>query len=114
MKKTMLTLAALALTAPAFADDEAAAPNDTIAYMVANGATVLAQGQEYVMTYKDDGSFADDSGMLAGTWKASGNQHCITIPGMFEDMCSEYPEGKVSGDAFDIETDMGPLTVTLK
>lgn len=113
MKKIVLSVAALALVAPAFADDDAA-PNDTIAYMVAHGATVLAQGQEYVMTYKDDGSFSDESGMLVGTWKASGNSHCITVDGLFEDMCSEYPAGKTSGDAFDIDTEMGPITVTLK
>ena len=113
MKKFAMAIAALALVAPAFADDEAAATNDTITHMIASGATVLAQGQEFVMTYGADGSFADESGMLAGTWKASGNQHCITVPGMFEDMCSEYPEGKTTGDAFDIDTDMGPITVTL-
>lgn len=113
MKTTVFAMAALALTAPAFADDDAA-PNDTISHMVANGALVLAQGQEYAITYDADGSFSDESGMVAGTWKASGNQHCLTIPGMVDNMCSDYPEGKTAGDAFDIQTEMGPMTVTLK
>ncbi len=113
MKKFAVSIVALALVAPAFADDDTAAPNDTIAHMVANGAVVTAQGADYAMTYAEDGSFKDDSGMLAGTWKASGDQHCITVPGMFEDMCSAYPAGKTSGDTFEIETDMGPLQVKL-
>ena len=112
MKKLALTVAALALATPAFADDAAEA-NDTITHMIANGAVVLAQGAEYVLTFEEDGSFGDDAGMVAGTWKASGNQHCLSIPGMVEDMCSEYPAGKTAGDSFDIETDMGPMTVTL-
>lgn len=112
MKKLALTIAVLALATPAFADDAAEA-NDTITHMIANGAVVSAQGAEYVLSFEADGSFADDAGMVAGTWKATGNQHCLSIPGMIDDMCSEYPDGKTAGDTFDIETEMGPMTVTL-
>lgn len=113
MKKFALSLATLALVAPAFADD-GAAPNDTITYMVANGVQVAGQGGDYVISFGEDGTFADESGTLSGTWKASGDEHCLSVPGLFEDMCSDYPAGKTGGDTFDIQTDMGPMTVTLK
>jgi hypothetical protein len=123
MRLTTLTLAALFLTAPvlapamapAMAQEATLAPaSDTVQAVTANGITMDVQGQTFNIDYAEDGTFVGGDGMFEGTWKADGSKLCITIPGMVENQCTAYPDGKKPGDSFDIESEMGPLTVKIR
>lgn len=110
-----LLLASALLAAPALAQDAAPAPaSDTIQAVTTHGITMEVQGQAFNIDYAADGTFVGGDGMFAGTWKADGPKLCITIPGMVENQCTAYPEGKKAGDSFDIESEMGPMTVKIR
>ena len=114
MKLAPIMLAAAMLAAPAFAQ-EAAAPSDTVAAVVAKGVSMDVGGNVGDIEYKADGTFSGFDGMFSGTYKTNGNKLCITVEafGMI-DQCSEYPDGKKSGDTFELPSEMGPLKVTIR
>lgn len=115
MKLITIALAALLAAAPALAQEvTAAAPSDTIQAVTTHGVTMEVQGQAFNIDYAEDGTFVGGDGMFAGTWKADGPKLCITIPGMVENQCTAYPEGKKAGDSFDIESEMGPLLIKIR
>jgi hypothetical protein len=70
-------------------------------------------GMPVDLSFKPDGSFSGMGGQLAGTWKADGSKLCLTIPGMIENQCTAYPDGKKAGDKFEITSDQGAMTVTI-
>lgn len=109
MRKTFVTVAAMFVAGAAFAQ----ASDTTLANVVAKGAIFNVQGMEIEMTFKPDGSF-DGGGLFAGKYKVDGKKLCLEIPDFGVTTCSEYPDGKKSGDAFQIQTDMGPLDVKIK
>jgi heat shock protein HslJ len=113
MRLTTIVLAAALIAAPAFAQ-EAAPPSDTIKEVTAKGVIFDVMGMEIDLEFKADGNFTGMAGQLAGTWKADGKKLCLTIPGMIENQCTEYPDGKKSGDSFEIVTDMGALNVKIR
>jgi len=111
--KALFIGAALAafIAAPAFAADS------TQEAMVKNGATLEVQGMALDIDYKpgatiNEGTFTIASVGFDGTYKIEGKKMCLGIMGT--DSCSDYPEGKGPGDSFDIETDMGPIHVTIR
>lgn len=115
MKKLTITLVAALLAAPAFAQEATPAPaSDTVKEVTTNGVTMEVQGQAFNIDYAEDGTFVGGDGMFGGTWKADGPKLCITIPGMVENQCTAYPDGKKAGDSFDIESDMGPMTIKIR
>lgn len=114
MKLTTLTLAAALLAAPAFAQD-AAPPSDTIKAVVEKGVSMDVMGNVGDIEYKPDGTFSGFEGMFAGTYKADGNKLCITVEAFqLVNECTAYPDGKKSGDTFEIPSDMGPMKVTIR
>jgi hypothetical protein len=117
MKLTIFAAAAAALiTLPAFAQ-EAPAPapaSDTIKEVTTKGVIFDVMGMEIDMDFKADGTFSGMAGAFAGTWKADGKKLCLTIPGMIENQCTEYPDGKKSGDSFEITGDQGPMNVKIR
>ena len=65
--------------------------------------------------YKADGTFSGFDGMFAGTYKTDGNKLCITVEAFGStNQCQEYPDGKKSGDTFELTSDMGPMKVTIR
>jgi hypothetical protein len=103
-KGLALAVAALSLiAAPAFAN--------TLDEIIAHGDTVDVGGMSYELTYKADGTFT--AGDFAGTYKVDGNKLCLTIPGVLDNQCTVYPDGKKSGDKFTIPGDQGESTVTI-
>lgn len=106
MKRLMIAAALIFAAAPAFAD--------TLKEVTTKGVTVSVQGTAMDINFTPDGNFASADGTIAGTWKADGPKLCLTIPGMVENQCTEYPANKKSGDSFDIVSDMGPMTVTIR
>jgi|SRR6185295_4012926 len=112
MKRILPALGlALALAAPALA--QAVAPTDTIKLIVEKGNKLSVMDMEFDFTYKADGTYADVSGM-GGKYRVDGNKLCLTPDALGQELCSEYPDGKKSGDKFDVQSDFGPLTITIK
>ena len=114
MRSTIFAAAAIALAAPAFAQD-AAPPSDTVKAVVEKGVMMEVSGNAGTIEYKTDGTFSGFDGMFAGTYKTNGNKLCITVEAFdIDNQCTEYPDGKKSGDSFEIASDMGPLKVTIQ
>jgi opacity protein-like surface antigen len=111
--KFVIAAAALFVAAPAFAQ---AADNvsDTLKEVTSKGVTMNVMGTEGAIDYAADGTFSGFDGQIGGTWKAEGTKLCLTIPGMIENQCTEYPEGKKSGDKFEIASEMGPMEITIR
>jgi polyisoprenoid-binding protein YceI len=113
MKLTTIALAAALLAAPALAQT-AAPPSDTIKAVIEKGVTIEVGGMSGTIDYKPDGTFSGFDGQFEGTYKADGKKLCITVPGMIDNQCQEYPDGKKSGDTFELTSDMGPLKTTIR
>ena len=114
--KLVLLAAAAALAVPAIAiAQEATAPSDTVKAVVEKGVTMEVAGNVGDIEYKPDGSFSGFDGMFAGTYKTNGNKLCITVEAFgLVDQCQEYPDGKKSGDSFELTSDMGAMKVTIR
>ena len=114
MRLTIFAAAAIALAAPALAQD-AAPPSDTVKTVVEKGVSMEVMGQAGTIDYKADGTFSGFDGQFAGTYKTNGNKLCISVEAFgIDNQCTEYPDGKKSGDTFEIPSDMGPLKVTIR
>jgi hypothetical protein len=113
MRLLALALAAGLLAAPVLAQTAAPA-SDTIKAVTAKGVTMSVQGMDFDIDFTPDGNFTGAGGQFAGTWKADGKKLCLTIPGMIDNQCTEYPDGKKSGDSFDITNDQGSITVKIR
>ncbi len=111
MRLLALAFAAGMLAAPAFA---AAPPSDTLKAVIEKGVTLSVQGMDFDIDYKPDGTFVGGGGQFEGTYTVDGPKLCITIPGMVENQCTDYPDGKKSGDSFELANDQGSLTVTIR
>ena len=109
MKSLKLVIAAAVITcaAPAYADD-----SDTIKAIIEKGSTLSVMDMEFVLTYKPDGTYTDNQGS-GGKYRADGNKLCLTPDAVGQELCSDYPEGKKSGDKFEIQSDFGPMLVTI-
>ncbi|MBI1339415.1 hypothetical protein GC169_04285 [bacterium] len=105
MRLFVLAAASVALAAPALAT--------TLEAVVAHGVIIEVQGTPYDVTYKADGTFTTDQG-VEGTYKIDGDKLCITVPGVVDNDCTAYPEGKASGDSFEVTGGLGPSKVTIK
>lgn len=114
MKKLLLAAAAVALAAPAFAQDKS-----TLEYVTTKGAVVKAdmQGQamELAMNYKADGTYTatvQGQELGGGTWKIDGDKLC-TVSQLGES-CTVYPGGKKPGDEFTAtHATLGEITVKI-
>ncbi len=99
----------IALTAaPAFAQD-----SDTIKTIVEKGSKLEVMDMAFEFTYKADGTYADNQG-TGGKYRVDGKKLCLTPDALGQELCSEYPDGKKSGDSFEITSDFGPMKVTIK
>jgi hypothetical protein len=104
MKKLALAAAAATLIAsPAFAG--------TLDEVVKNGVSMDVGGMVIDVTYKPDGTFA--AGDFMGKYKVDGTKLCLTIDGVIDNQCTEYPVGKVPGDTFEVPSDFGPMKITI-
>ena len=114
MKLKLALLAAAAFALPAMAQ-ETAPPSDTVKAVIEKGVTMEVAGNVGDIEYKADGTFSGFDGQFGGTYKTNGNKLCITVEAFgIVDQCQEYPDGKQSGDSFELTSDMGPLKVTIR
>lgn len=109
----MAVIAAFAAPVLAQTPPTGAPANDTIKAIIEKGDVLDVMGMAYTLTYKPDGSYTDDQGS-GGKWRADGAKLCITPDAIGQELCSDYPAGKKSGDKFEINSDFGPMTVTIK
>jgi hypothetical protein len=98
---------AAALAVPAFAD--------TLTEITTKGIILKIQGMEIPIMYNADGSFEGEAlGMpFAGKWAIKDAKLCTSSDMQPEERCTAYPEGKKSGDEFDVESEMGPITIKI-
>lgn len=100
--------------APVFAQTPAGAPpSDTVKLIVEKGMKLAVADMEFDLAFKADGSYGDPSGQ-GGKYRIDGKTLCMTPDAFGQELCNEYPDGKKSGDKFDLTTDFGPMTVTVK
>jgi hypothetical protein len=103
-------LMAAFVAAPAFAAE------NTLDNMVKYGSSLDAGGMTFDLDYKPTsataGSFS--AGEFGGAYKIDGTKLCLTIEGLVDNQCTEYPTGKAPGDSFDIPSDQGPMKVTIR
>ena len=112
MKLKLALCVAAIVTAPAIAQEP---PSDTVKAVVEKGVTMDVQGNVGDIEYKSDGTFSGFDGMFAGTYKTDGNKLCITVEAFgLVDQCQAYPDGKKSGDTFELTSDMGTMQVTIR
>lgn len=118
MKLTTFAVAAALLAGPAFAQAAApvlAPPSDTMQAIVEKGMTMTIMGMSGNMDFAKDGNFSGFDGQFAGTYKVDGAKLCLTVPGMVENQCTEYPVGKKSGDTFIIQSpDIGDIEIAIR
>jgi hypothetical protein len=100
----------LAQTPPA-----GAPPSDTIKEVIAKGVMVNFGGMEVDFAYNADGTFtgAGAGGQFVGKYRVDGKKFCITSDMLPQELCQEYPDGKKSGDTFELTSDFGTSTVKI-
>jgi hypothetical protein len=109
MKRSIIIALGLGLAAaPAFADD-----SDTIKTIIEKGSKLSVMGMEFEFVYKGDGTYTDDQG-TGGKYRVDGKKLCLTPDALGQELCSDYPDGKKSGESFEIQSDFGPMQVTIK
>lgn len=97
-------LAAALFVAPAIAQTPAAGAPATEATKVVleKGLLIDIMGMPVDMMFNKDGSFAAMQGSFPGKYRVDGNKICITSDAMPEESCLEVPDGKKSGDSFNM------------
>ena len=110
MKILALALAAVAvaLTAPALAQ------TTTLSEVTTKGIKLSAGGFDLDVIYKPDNTFTAMDGQVTGKWRIDGEKLCTTSNFKPEEECTVYPAGKKSGDSFDLTSDQGTATITIK
>ena len=99
---------------PAFAQAPAPAPaSDTVKTIIEKGSVLSVMDMEFVLTYKPDGTYTSADGQ-GGKYRADGKKLCLTPDAIGQELCSEYPDGKTSGDKFEIQSDFGPMMVAIR
>jgi hypothetical protein len=114
MKKLLIAVAAVALTAPAFAQDKSTLENVTTKGTVVK-AEMQGQAMALAMTYKTDGTYTatvDGQELGGGTWKIDGDKLCTAS--QLGESCTVYPAGKGPGDEFKAtHATLGEITVKI-
>ena len=97
-------LAVLLAAAPAFAQT---APSSSVKVAIEKGAVFVADGRDYEFIAKPDGSSVDKAGAKQGTYRADGGSLCITPAIYGREVCFAFPDGKKSGDKFEVVNQFG-------
>lgn len=109
MRPLLLAVTALALSTPARAQDKT-----TLEYVTTRGVVLSAGGFEVDVAYKPDGTFSAMDGQVTGKWRIEGGKLCTSSNFAPDEECTAYPDGKTSGDTFEVEGGQGPATIRIK
>jgi hypothetical protein len=103
MKHLTIALAAALLAAPALAQTPAGAPaTDSVKAVIEKGLIIDIMGMPVDMLFNKDGTFAAMQGAYPGKYRIDGKKVCLTSDAMPEESCIEVPDGKKSGDTFNM------------
>ena len=106
----MRTLLAAAVVL-AFATPAAA---DTLQEVTTKGIVLSVQGMDIDVTYKPDGTFTAMDDAVTGKWRIDGDKLCTSSNFEPTESCVAYPEGKKSGDSFEVTGPQGAATIKIK
>lgn len=87
--------------------------SDTVRVMVEKGATFLIDGIAYAFEPKPDGRYAGGQGGVGGTYRVDGKAICLTPATYPQEMCFTCPDGRKSGDTFEVDGLRGAATVRI-
>lgn len=99
-------------TVPALA--QAAPASDTVKAAIEHGTKIDVMGMIYEQTYKADGTYTGAEGDAGGKYRVDGKKLCLTPDALGQELCMEYPDGKKSGDTFEVQSDFGAMNITIK
>jgi hypothetical protein len=102
MRILAAALAAALLAGPALAQTTGAPPSDAVKVVLEKGLIIDIMGMPVDMVFNKDGSFAAMQGSFPGRYRVDGNKVCLTSDAMPEESCLEVPDGKKSGDSFNM------------
>jgi hypothetical protein len=114
LKTIALLAGGCLLVAPVLAQTpEGAPPSDTVREVIAKGVMVNFGGMEVDFVYNADGTFTGAGGQFVGKYRTDGKKICITADMLPQELCQEYPDGKKSGDTFELSSDFGTSSVKI-
>ncbi len=102
MRILAAALAAALLAGPALAQTAGAPASDAVKVVLEKGLIIDIMGMPVDMVFNKDGSFAAMQGSFPGRYRVDGNKVCLTSDAMPEESCLEVPDGKKSGDSFNM------------
>lgn len=82
--------------------------SDTVRAIVAKGATIVSDGVPYAFESKADGRYE------GGTYRVDGKALCLTPQTYGQEVCFTCPDGKKSGDTFEVDGPSGSAMVTIR
>ena len=102
--KAKLIIAAVAVlaAAPAFSQTAGAPATDSVKVVIEKGLIIDIMGMPVDMLFNKDGTFAAMAGAYPGKYRVDGKKVCLTSDAMPEESCIEVPDGKKSGDTFNM------------
>jgi len=102
--KAKLIFAAVAVlaAAPAFSQTPGAPATDSVKAVIEKGLIIDIMGMPVDMLFNKDGTFAAMGGAYPGKYRVDGKKVCLTSDAMPEESCIEVPDGKKSGDTFNM------------
>lgn len=109
MKRILTAAAVMMLAAPAFAQG-----TTTLQEVTTKGIVLSVQGMDIDVTYKPDGTFTAMDDAVTGKWRIDGDKLCTSSNFDPNESCVAYPEGKKSGDTFDVTGPAGTATIKIK
>jgi hypothetical protein len=97
-------LAATLLTGAALAQTAGAPASDAVKVVLEKGIILDIMGMPVDMAFNTkDGSVAAMQGAFPGKFRVDGTKVCISFDAMPEEACLNIPDGKKSGDSFNVE-----------
>jgi hypothetical protein len=102
LPKLLLALSLALTAAPALAQTPGAPASDSVKAVVEKGLIIDMMGMPVDMVFNKDGTFAAMAGAYPGKYRIDGKKVCLTSDAMPEESCIEVPDGKKSGDTFNM------------
>ena len=87
---------------------------DTLQEVTTKGIVLTVEGTNIDITYTPDGKLTGMEGQLTGTWRIDGDKLCTSSNFDPNETCVAYPEGKVSGDEFEVTSPAGSAKIKIK
>lgn len=107
MRKLVIIAACFALSAPAFAD--------TLKEVTARGVVMSVDGVGDIdVVYKADGTYTAANGAVTGAWRIAGDRLCTKSNLAKSEQCDAYPNGKKSGDTFEVASGTSRVKIHIK